>query len=113
MMAVEKAADGGRVCQGCRSGSDDLPLTRELVARKDRAGPPSFERATAHRPSPMVGSTTRWTPGSSFGSATSLGYATPAAFAAELEKQRTGLNPSVASPALMRNNMDRSLVAAG
>ena len=43
----------------------------------------------------------------------SLGYATPAAFAAGLEKQRTGLNPSVASPALMRDNAGRSLVAAG
>ena len=43
----------------------------------------------------------------------SLGYATPAAFAAELEKQRAGLNPPVASPALMRDNTGRSLVAAG
>ncbi|WP_420329280.1 IS3 family transposase [Sphingomonas phyllosphaerae] len=43
----------------------------------------------------------------------SLGYATPAAFAAGLEQQRTGLTPSVASPALMRNNTGRSLVAAG
>ncbi len=43
----------------------------------------------------------------------SLGYATPAAFAAELEKQRAGLNPPVASPALMRDNIGRSLVAAG
>ena len=34
----------------------------------------------------------------------SLGYATPAAFAAELEKQRAGLTPPVASPALMRDN---------
>ncbi|WP_242141263.1 IS3 family transposase, partial [Sphingomonas sp. TREG-RG-20F-R18-01] len=33
----------------------------------------------------------------------SLGYATPAAFAAELEKQRSGLNPTVASPALLRD----------
>ena len=41
----------------------------------------------------------------------SLGYATPAAYAAE--KQRAGLNPPVASPALMRDNTDRSLVAAG
>ena len=43
----------------------------------------------------------------------SLGYATPAAFAAELEKQRAGLTPPVASPALMRDNTGRSLVAAG
>ena len=43
----------------------------------------------------------------------SLSYATPAAFAAELQKQRTGLNPPVASPALLRDNSGRSLVAAG
>ncbi|WP_156356984.1 IS3 family transposase [Sphingomonas sp. Leaf38] len=43
----------------------------------------------------------------------SLGYATPAAFAAELEKQRSGLNPTVASPALLRDNNGRSLVPAG
>ncbi len=43
----------------------------------------------------------------------SLGYATPAAFAAELEKQRAGLNPPVASPALLGDNNGRSLVAAG
>ena len=43
----------------------------------------------------------------------SLGYATPAAFAAELEKQRAGLNPPAASHALLRDNNDRSLVAAG
>ena len=43
----------------------------------------------------------------------SLGYATPAAFAAELEKQLTGLNPPVASPALMRDTIGRSLLAAG
>ncbi len=43
----------------------------------------------------------------------SLGYATPAAFAAELEKQRSGLNPTVPSPALLRDNNGRSLVAAG
>lgn len=43
----------------------------------------------------------------------SLGYATPAPFAAELEKQRAGLNPRVASPALLRDDNDRSLVAAG
>ena len=43
----------------------------------------------------------------------SLGYATPAAFAAELEQQRAGLTPPVASPALMRKNTGQSLVAAG
>jgi putative transposase len=43
----------------------------------------------------------------------SLGYATPAAFAAELEKQRAGLTPPVALPALMRDNTPRPLVAAG
>ncbi|CAM5335127.1 Putative transposase OS=Sphingobium scionense OX=1404341 GN=GGQ90_003495 PE=4 SV=1 [Sphingobium scionense] len=43
----------------------------------------------------------------------SLGYATPAAFAAELEQQRSGLNPTVASPALLRDNTGRSLVATG
>ncbi|WP_438810937.1 IS3 family transposase [Sphingomonas glacialis] len=43
----------------------------------------------------------------------SLGYATPAAFAAEFEKQRAGLNPPVASPALPRDNNGRSLVAVG
>ncbi|MCP3733118.1 IS3 family transposase [Sphingomonas sp. MG17] len=43
----------------------------------------------------------------------SLGYATPAAFAAELEQQRAGLTPPVASPALMRDNTGRSLAAAG
>ncbi len=43
----------------------------------------------------------------------SLGYATPAAFAAELEQQRARLNPPVASPALMRDNTGRSLVAVG
>jgi putative transposase len=43
----------------------------------------------------------------------SLGYATPAAFAAELEQQRVGLNPPVASPALMRDNIGRTLAAAG
>ena len=43
----------------------------------------------------------------------SLGYATPAEFAAELEQQRAGLNPPVASPALMRDNTGPSLVAAG
>ena len=43
----------------------------------------------------------------------SLGYTTPAAFAAELERQRAGLTPPVASPALLRDNTGRSLVAAG
>jgi putative transposase len=33
----------------------------------------------------------------------SLGHVTPAAFAAELKKQRAGLNPTVASPALLRD----------
>lgn len=42
----------------------------------------------------------------------SLGYATPAAFAAELEKQRAGLNLPVASPAHLRDNSARSLVTA-
>ena len=41
----------------------------------------------------------------------SLAYAAPAAFAAELEKQRAELTPPVASPALMRENISRSLVA--
>ena len=35
-------------------------------------------------------------------------YAAPAAFAAELEQQRLGLGPTVASPALMRDNTGRS-----
>ncbi|MFC4595887.1 IS3 family transposase [Sphingobium tyrosinilyticum] len=43
----------------------------------------------------------------------SLGYATPAAFAVELEKQWAGLNPPIASTALLRDNTGRSLVAAG
>jgi putative transposase len=43
----------------------------------------------------------------------SLGYATPAAYAAELEKQRAGLTPPVAQHALMRDNTGRPLVAAG
>jgi putative transposase len=43
----------------------------------------------------------------------SLGYATPAAFAAKLEQQRVAVNPPVASPALMRDNTGRSLAAAG
>ena len=34
-------------------------------------------------------------------------------FAAELEKQRAGLNPLVASHALLRDNNGRSLVDAG
>ena len=43
----------------------------------------------------------------------SLGYDTPAAFAAGLEQQRAGLTPPVASLALMRENHGQSLVAAG
>ncbi len=43
----------------------------------------------------------------------SLGYASPAACATELERQRAGLTPPVASSALMRDNTGRSLVAAG
>jgi len=43
----------------------------------------------------------------------SLGYATPAAFAAGLEQQGAGLTPPLASTALMRDNTGRSLVAAG
>ena len=43
----------------------------------------------------------------------SLGYATPVAFAAELEQQQVGLIPPVASTALLRDNTGRSLVAAG
>lgn len=43
----------------------------------------------------------------------SLGKATPAAFAAELERQRAGLNPTFASPAPPRDNNGRSLVVAG
>lgn len=43
----------------------------------------------------------------------SLGYATPTAFAAELEKQGAGLTPPVASHALLRDNNGRSLAAAG
>ena len=42
----------------------------------------------------------------------SLGYASPASLAAGLEKQRTGSNRPVASPALMRDNDGRSLFAA-
>lgn len=40
-------------------------------------------------------------------------YGTPAAFAAALEKQRTGINPTVTSPALPRDNKGRSPLAAG
>ena len=43
----------------------------------------------------------------------SVGYATPAAFAAGLEQQRAGLTPPVASPALMRDNTGQALIAAG
>ncbi len=43
----------------------------------------------------------------------SLRYATPAAFAAGLEKQRAGSNPVVATPALLRDNHRRPLVPAG
>lgn len=43
----------------------------------------------------------------------SLGYTTPAAFAAELEKQWAGLIQPVASPALFRDYTPRPLVAAG
>ena len=43
----------------------------------------------------------------------SLGYVTPAAFAAALDQQRTGLIPAVASPAILRDNNSRSLVPAG
>lgn len=41
----------------------------------------------------------------------SLVYATPAAFAAELEKEQAGLNPPVAPPALLRVNNGWSLIA--
>lgn len=43
---------------------------------------------------------------------TPLGYATPAAFVAKFEQQRAGLNPPVASPALMREETRPSLAAA-
>ena len=43
----------------------------------------------------------------------SLGYATPAAYADELEKQRAGLTPPVASTALMRDNHGKTLIQAG
>ena len=42
----------------------------------------------------------------------SLGYATPAAFAAEIEKQRPGRVQAVASGALVHHNNRRSLVPA-
>lgn len=41
-----------------------------------------------------------------------LGYATPAAFVAELEQQRAGLTPPVASSAVMRDDAGRFLIAA-
>lgn len=43
----------------------------------------------------------------------SLGYATPAAFAAGLNQQRSDHTPVVASPALLRDNHPRSLVPDG
>jgi len=43
----------------------------------------------------------------------SLGYATPAAFAAEIEKQRPGRVQAVASGAHVHHNNRRSLVPAG
>ena len=43
----------------------------------------------------------------------SLGYATPAAFAAGLTQQCPGPSPVVAPPALLRDNNPRSLVPAG
>lgn len=43
----------------------------------------------------------------------SLGEATPAAFAAALEKQQAGLDLPVASPERMRNQTRRSLVPVG
>ena len=43
----------------------------------------------------------------------SLGYTTPAAFAAGLSQQRSEFTPTVASPALLRDNNPRSLVPAG
>jgi transposase InsO family protein len=43
----------------------------------------------------------------------SLGYGTPAAFAAEIEKQRPGRVQAVASGALVHHNNRRSLVPAG
>jgi len=43
----------------------------------------------------------------------SLGYATPAAFAAELEKQWPVRVQAIASPALTRNNHERTRVLAG
>ncbi|WP_454887313.1 integrase core domain-containing protein [Sphingomonas oryzagri] len=72
---------------------------------KDATGIKSRERRSRGRSAAVLYNTER--PHSS------LGYATPAAFAAELEKQRAGLTQPVASPALMRDNNGRSLVAAG
>ena len=43
----------------------------------------------------------------------SLGYATPAAFAAEIKKQRPGRVQAVASGALVHHNNRQSLVPAG
>jgi transposase InsO family protein len=43
----------------------------------------------------------------------SLGYATPAAFAAGLEKQWPARVQAIASPALTRDNNERTLVLAG
>ena len=43
----------------------------------------------------------------------SLGDASPAAFVARLEQPQAGLTPPAASPAIMRDNIGRSLVAAG
>lgn len=42
-----------------------------------------------------------------------LGYATPAAFVTGFEQQRAELIPPVASPAFMRDNNGRPLIAAG
>ena len=42
----------------------------------------------------------------------SFGYATPAAFTAQLQQHRAGLTPPGASSALMRDNTGQSLVAA-
>jgi len=43
----------------------------------------------------------------------SLGYATPAAFAADLEKQWPARVQAIASPALRRDNDARTLILAG
>ena len=43
----------------------------------------------------------------------SLGYATPAVFAAGFEKQWPARVQAIASPALTRDNHDRTLTAAG